>query len=72
MPYAAAKQQPSTCKLWHALVYTRTGDWVYPAVRKNSRFPQRWRIPTIGRDSPKEKAHWLFHVNKMEKKNELL
>ena len=26
MPYAAAKQQPSTCELWHALVYTRAGD----------------------------------------------
>jgi hypothetical protein len=35
----------------------------YPAVHKNSRFPQRWRIPTFGRDSPKEKAYWLFHVN---------
>ncbi len=20
------------CELWHALVYTRAGDWVYPAV----------------------------------------
>ena len=29
-------------------------------------FPRRWRISTIGRDSSKEKAYWLFLVNKME------
>ena len=33
-----------------ALVYTRAGDSGILG------FPQRWRIPTIGRDSPKEKA----------------
>ena len=26
-PYAAARQQPTTCELWHALVYTSAGDW---------------------------------------------
>jgi len=62
MPYAAAPQQPTTASFGMRL-FTSAGDWVYPAVRKNSRFPQRWRIPTIGRDSPKEKACWLFHVN---------
>jgi hypothetical protein len=43
-------------------VYTSAGDRGIPG------FPQRWRIPTIGRDSPKEKAYRLFHVNKIEKK----
>jgi hypothetical protein len=38
-------------------VYTSAGDWSIIG------FPQRWRIPTVGRDSPKEKAYWLFHVN---------
>jgi hypothetical protein len=38
----------------------------------NSRFPQRWRIPTIGRDFPKEKAYWVFHVNQNGEKKELL
>jgi hypothetical protein len=34
MPYAAAKQQPSTCEP------LATKEMGYPAVRKNSRFPE--------------------------------
>jgi len=49
MPSAAASQQPSTCELWHALV-TQAPEMGY------HRLSQKWRIPTIGRDSPKEKA----------------
>ncbi len=63
MPYAAAKQQPSTCE---PLATPEMGVSCCSAenlFQPNSRFPQRWRIPTIGRDSPKEKAYRLFHVN---------
>ena len=63
MPYAAAKQQPSTCE-----------PLACSCLNKSRRlgilgFPQRWRIPTIGRDSPKEKAYWLFLVNQNREKN---
>jgi hypothetical protein len=47
-------------------VYTRAGD------RGILGFPQRWRILTVGRDSPNEKADWLFHVNQNGEKKELL
>jgi len=66
MPYAAASQQPSTCEP------LATPEMGYPAVLENSRFPQRWRITTNGRDSPKEKAYWLFLVNQNREKIELL
>jgi len=47
-------------------LFTSAGDWGIIG------FPQRWRIPTIGRDSPKEKAYRLFHVNKNREKEEHL
>jgi hypothetical protein len=64
-PYAAAKQQPSTCELWHAFARKR---WRWGIIS----FPQRWRIPIIGRDSPKEKDYWLFHVNQNGEKKEFI
>ncbi len=47
MPYAAASQQPSTCELWHALVYTRAGDGVYPAVLLKVYFSRTAAFPKV-------------------------
>jgi len=68
MPYAAASQQPSTANFGMLLCTQEPEIGVSCCsaenfFQPNSRFPRRWRIPTIGRDSPKEKAYWLFHVN---------